>query len=335
MALYIYFMDMKSSLNQKIISIINNYFTNNVKTVQYLSDLLNLSRESVYRRLKNEIPFSFHEIVIIASEIGISIDEIVGYESKDRAFFDFKIFDPSAPVDRYSEMMNKIIEMFYKISNSESSDIVLTMNRLPIALYMQSENLSKFHYYKWIHQTQDIPFKTSFSEYIVPSEINSIQKKYKYVYNTIISSTIVFDNNLFRSVTNSISYYYKCNLINKEELILLKDELHQAIDMMESITKNKMIDYDSQKPYSDISLYLSSLDIESNSLYFNSGMEECTYYWIHSLYPIYVYNKEICKKQKNWINSLLKYSTLISKCNENIRFNFFDRQRNYINKVGE
>lgn len=325
-------MDMKSSLNKKIISIINNYFTNNVKTVQYLSDLLNLSRESVYRRLKNEIPFSFHEIVIIASEIGMSIDEIVGYESKDRAFFDFKIFDNSGSVERYSEMMNKIIEMFYKIGNSEANT-VLTMNRLPVALYVQSENLSKFHYYKWVHQTQDIPFKTSFSEYIIPSEIISIQKKYKYVYNSINNLTIVFDNNLFRSITNSIVYYYKCNLINEDEIILLKEELHQAIDMIESITKDKMIDSDNQKSHPDISLYLSSLDIESNSLYFNSNTEECAYYWIHSLYPIYVYNKEICKKQKDWINSLLKYSTLISKCNENIRFDCFDMQRNFIDKI--
>lgn len=147
----------------------------------------------------------------------------------------------------------------------------------PTAFHIQSENLSKFHYYKWVHQTQDIPFKTSFSEYVVPSEINSLQKKYKYVYNNIDSLTIVFDNNLFRSVTDSITYYYKCNLINEEELILFKKELYQAIDMMESITKNKMIDSESQKSYPDISLYLSAVDIESNSLYFNSNMEECAY----------------------------------------------------------
>ena len=43
-----------------------------------LADLLNLEKEAVYRRLRGEVAFSFSEIAVIASTLGISLDNQVG-----------------------------------------------------------------------------------------------------------------------------------------------------------------------------------------------------------------------------------------------------------------
>lgn len=53
----------KDDISQKLISRILISIPDNINPVLYLMDLLDLSRESAYRRIRGEIPFTFWEIL--------------------------------------------------------------------------------------------------------------------------------------------------------------------------------------------------------------------------------------------------------------------------------
>ena len=65
-------------LYDNILDAIRGKIPNRGMLTNTLADLLNLEKEAVYRRLRGEVAFSFSEIAVIASTLGISLDNQVG-----------------------------------------------------------------------------------------------------------------------------------------------------------------------------------------------------------------------------------------------------------------
>jgi len=67
---------MEFNLNKRIVASILKHIPENEKPVVYLINILNISCESIYRRLRGDIPFSIEELVKLASNLDFSIDTI-------------------------------------------------------------------------------------------------------------------------------------------------------------------------------------------------------------------------------------------------------------------
>ena len=295
--------------------------------MSFLMDLLSLSRESVYRRIRNEIPFTFEEVVNISLKLGLSLDEIAGQEQKNRAFFDLPVPKSSAPLDVYSEIVDVAAEIYKKMHNSKESEMFFTANQLPFPYYMLFENLSKFYYYKWIHKTQEVPLNFYLSEFSTPTQISAVHKKYKYAASKVNQITAILGPSFILSTVKEIMYFYRRRLITKDELLLLQEDLYKVISKLENDTR-KGVDENGVKT----DLYCSTLNITSNSIWFKSDNEEGTQFWTYTD-PITIYNAEVSKRHKMWIDSLLKYSTLISQSNEIQRSDFFNKQNDFVKNI--
>ena len=75
---------MENILNKKIITAVQKHIPQNQKTVNYLMELLDLSKESSYRRIRGEKGFSAQELYIISRDLNISIDEMLDSGKKER-----------------------------------------------------------------------------------------------------------------------------------------------------------------------------------------------------------------------------------------------------------
>jgi hypothetical protein len=83
----------------------------------------------------------------------------------------------------------------------------------------------------------------------------------------------------------------------------------------------------------DIAIYVSALDIESNHVLFEYDGKECTLFWSSGINPVVIHSKDVFEEQKLWTRSILKYSTLISLSNEIVRTDFFTRQRGLLEQL--
>lgn len=65
-----------------------------------LANLLGISKEGVYRRLRGESSFTLEELVILCRELGISIDELL--EDTENVNFTFKpLYNQPLQLDQY------------------------------------------------------------------------------------------------------------------------------------------------------------------------------------------------------------------------------------------
>jgi hypothetical protein len=321
---------MNENLNKVLIATLRKHLPEGKTLVPYLMAKLEIGKESVYRRIRNDISFSFDEIIALSSELGFSIDEIVGQNNNRRLFFDLPSSNSTNPADLYAEFTYDTVEVIKKMDKAATSRAVFAYNRMPQLFTVHLKNISRFRYYRWMHQTHNVPLDFYLSDISVPAEVNELHNNLYYNFLKMDELTLILDRNVFASIINEILYYYKRGLIKRDELLLIKDELLQIVDRLEILAEKGTNDAGTK-----INLFVSSFSIDSCYGYFEYNEDSCVQIWTYIMPPITINKPEICAIQKNRIESFRKFSILITQCNEIQRAEYLRAQRKLITDMGE
>jgi len=315
--------------SEKIIAAILSHIPKNVKPVSFLIDSLNISRESAYRRIRGEIPFTFEEIVKLALMLGISIDDTISFDDIERASFDFIAKDNAQ--SNFNRMLEKISMISDEIVKTEDTESIFALNRFPPVFLAISDALFKFGYYKASQRRNEKSVRETFSEIVLPENFIELQNNIRNNLPYIDPVIIIFDPNVFLSLIMDIEYYYRQKLISNEDLNLLKEEVSNLIRLFENMAQTGVSRYNSK-----IFIYLSSLFINANTGYIRRDSIEQSFFWFYETNPMAVLNQKLCETQKKWLLSLKRQSMLISQSNEIRQVIFFEKQQEYLKEhLGE
>jgi hypothetical protein len=207
---------------------------------------------------------------------------------------------------------------------------LMAINLIPSLFLVYFDNLFKFMYYRWTHQESESSLSYSFSNVTLPSGIIALKDKIKADFRRNDNNTFILDPNIFVNTMNCILYYYRRKLITVEELQLLKNELAELIDLMENIMQTGVF-----APGARFYFYLASINIESNSSYVEYDNQATSHFLTFTMNPVAIHNSEICRIHKKHLESLQKYSTLITQSNEILQVKYITQQRKYIQNTGD
>lgn len=318
---------MEDNVEKKLVEKILKNIPVNLKPADYLMEILNISRNSAYRRLKGEKSFTFQEVLKLSSIQEFSIDEISA--SVNNLSLSNSKTNISLPLEEnLFEALNYLHKLADKHKQAKDSEIIITINQLiPTSVFAQPY-LFRFLYYKWMHQTRKIPMNYTFSQITVPSDIISLTLKYQELTSSIKNVSIIIYPEIFQNIITDIQYFYKRKLVSDKELKKLKTSLRSFIRaheiILQKIPDSQSVKYD---------CYLSSLFVASNTIYSSyDGIEEVNY-WPYSINPITITSPTQCKLHKGWCESLKRYSTLITAANEMALVNYMSQQYEYIENM--
>ena len=316
--------NLRSTIATKILSNIPP----RVKPIEYLMDSLNISRESVYRRIRGDISFTLEEIAKLSVNLGFSVDELIIKDLHSRVFFDLHITNNQDPSDTYVTMYEQFFQCIFDVSHSKSIDSITITNCVPPGFIVFFNHLFKFSYYRWMHQNQESSLKYFYSDVVLPEKLIYLQQKVIDNLKKYRNNTFIFDSNIFRNLIWEVQYYYKRRLINEDEFYQIRDDLLGLIDFVESIAQTGY--FGSESKYN---FYLSSLNIESSSRYFKCDEVVKSQFYVNSIEPITVTNPGLCSIHKKWLDSMRKYATLITQSNEILQVKYFHKQRSHIESI--
>ena len=319
---------MNHQLQENLIATIREKIPKGKNLTTYLSEKLVLGRESVYRRLRGEINFTFEEIAALSLDLGFSLDNIVGVKKNENALFNIHMLQESDYFDIYINKMTEYGRMFRKMCKQPNTKARMAINMVPYFFAIGYQNLSRFRIYKWVHQNQKVGSNDMFSEFVLPEKITKTHKTFYEDTQMVPEITLIMDDNVFWSITKDIEYFMKRGLLTKDDVCALQTELHEMVDMLEQLSTDG-----ASLSGAKVSIYISSVDIEASYLHFESDNFQFSQVRIFSISAIDSYNKGLCNIQKEWIESLKKYSVLISKSGEIQRFEYLKKQREYIDKI--
>jgi len=320
---------MNKELNERVVNAIHKYLPKDKSIVSYLMDTLDLGRESAYRRVRNEISFTFEEISALSLNLGYSVDEIIGADKKNRVFFDLQSTRSTDPAEAFLIMIKQNHNLIMRLYHAEQTEIIISLNHMSSVLSIYYDNLFKFFYFKWCHQINRVPFNFYFADNEVPPEIIDIYKE-TVVYGGMINNNIyILDKNVYLNTIREIQYFYQRKLLSLEELLLLKEDLLHQINVHEEYVRAGINENSFRLDY-----YLSQFEIESNVSYLEYDGNIETHFWIHqATNPIIIKDKEVGDIYKTWLISLKKYSIQMSKSNELLQAEFFNQQHEYLDNM--
>ncbi|MDR1371947.1 MAG: hypothetical protein LBJ17_02310 [Dysgonamonadaceae bacterium] len=303
----------------------------NIKPTEYLMDILNISKESAYRRLRNEIPFTFEEITKIVLDLNFSVDEVISLGNHSQASF---LVDIGQQEDDYPAFEKTIRDYYHglmSLSNADNTEVVVAMNSILPFFFTDFDSLFRFAYFKSMQKNSKIPLKNTFADINLPYELKEVQKvinqQLQYCTKGI---TVIIDSNIVTNLINEILYFYKRKLIMKEELQALKNDMLKMMDIVEEMAQTGYLNNSLE-----VNIYLSFINIDANSLYMKCDDKEFSSFHLYNMAPLTTNNHSICSLHKKKIESLKKYSRLITQSNEIIQAAFFDKQRENINLIEE
>ncbi|MDR3220237.1 MAG: hypothetical protein LBU22_14905 [Dysgonamonadaceae bacterium] len=318
---------MNKQLNELLITTILKNVPRSIKPVNYLTDILGISRESAYRRMRSEKFFSFDEIAELSLKLDFSVDEVIRGNVEDKIFSELQITMLSSPEENFRTMMIAYYKWVEEITQVKSA-VIISVNSLESIFATQFEALSRFLYFRWMHRSHKTTINSSLSAIVLPPEMVEIQKKINSRISLINEITVILNRDVILNLIREIQYYYSRKLISEEEVMLLKNDLTEYVNLFE-----KMMQKGANELGPKYYFYLSLLDIESNSICARFNEKMVSQYWISAMKSVIITDQNICKIQQYWLESLKKYSVLITQSNEILQALFLNKQREYIENI--
>ena len=316
-----------NELNTGLIEAIKEKIPANSNLANVLIDILFIGREAVYRRLRGEVPFTLTEAAIISRKLGVSLDKIVGISFKDNAVFDMNVVHHDDPFETYYEIINKYIGLLKNMGDDVTSELATSSNMLPQTLYLKHDILSKFRLFKWMYQNENIKCK-HFDELEIPAKLQDIQKEFVNAAEHIHTTSYIWDNRIFAHMVNDVEYFSSIHLLTDEDQQKIKEVLLLLLNELESLARKGKFDSGNK-----VNIYISNINFETTYSYIESSNLQLSMIRIYAINSITSQDVEMHKSLKEWIQSLKKFSTLISESGEMQRIQFFKEQREIIDTL--
>jgi len=294
----------------------------NISFVELIAEILDLSIDSVYRRIRGETALTFEETIKLCENFHISIDALFDF-SHNTVTFNYTPI--THDISTFKTFLKNIHEDAILISKVEVKKIIYVADDIPIFHLFQFDELAAFKIYYWLKSVINLPEyqNKKFSVQYLDDEILKIGKKLYEEYNKL-PSVEIWTENTISSIRKQIEYYYESGLFEKEkEAFLLLDQLEALVrDITHKAEKNSKIPDKNQPNYS---VYFSEVEIGNNCIYTSANDFKKVYLTFNTFNTMSTINQKFCDEVYSWINCIISKSNLISGISEKQRLIFIHR----------
>ena len=310
------------SLYESFLAELRKKIPQGAKLTNTLVDMLYIEREAVYRRLRGEVPFTFMEVMTIAKELGISLDNLTETDTCKSRPFQLKLVEYANPLDADFRMMQDFVEIFACAENEPDWEAGFSTNTLPQSFCCYYPGITRFYLFKWLYQYSNVDTVKPFREVVINDRLARIQQDFLHGMRCVKSSFYILDHLVFHYLVTDMLFFASINLITPEELKELQEELILLLEKLERFTAKGRHEDTGNEMY----IYLSNINLDTGYCYFGSPNYRLSMLKAFTLNVISSFDLEMFNWLKSWMNSLKRSSTLITVSGEKERVRFFNDQ---------
>lgn len=300
--------------------------------VNELSELLNISSDSAYRRIRGEKAIDFDELKRVASHYKVSIDQFLHLEP-NRLIFTDRTLEANSSF-QFSTYLKTIIEDL-SFMNSFDDKMIFYLNKdVPVFHHFSSPELAAFKSFFWRKTIlQDPAFaKQNFEVEKYALLFAEAAKKIHTLY-TQIPSVEIWNVESINSTIRQIDYYKDTQVfLLKQDVITIYQRLLNAIELIEQYaeTGKKASAYDPHLKGASYEVYINEFILGDNTLLVQLDGSKVAY--INHAVHNYIMTKDerFCDFTYNHFQNIIKRSTPISNVNEKDRKKFFNKMKDKI-----
>ena len=224
------------SLYESFLTELRKKIPQGAKLTNTLVDMLYIEREAVYRRLRREVPFTFVEVMTVAKELGISLDNLTETDTCKSRPFQLKLVEYANPLDADFRMMQDFVEIFACAESEPDWEAGFSTNTLPKSFCYYYPGITRFYLFKWLYQYSNVDSVKPFREMVISDRLAKIQQDFLHGMRCVRSSFYILDHLVFHYLVTDMLFFASINLITPGELKELQEELMLLLEKLERFT---------------------------------------------------------------------------------------------------
>lgn len=295
--------------------------------VDELSELLGISYDSSYRRIRSEKALSMSELSKVSQHFGISIDDLFNLKSSNVVFKHVHFCPPDVGV---KQLLKNILNDLKRIHSSRHGKLIYAAKDPPIFQYFQFPEIAAFKMFFWEKTLFQFPQHTNnkFAIKDYDDEVKSIGEQV-LTASLKIPTIEIWNEDTFNITFKQIEHYWVSGLFeNKEDIRILCDKMYVWIEHIKSQAElgfKYLYGTDPQGVENSYQFYENEVVLNDNTVYVETEHFTATYITYNVLSLLVNTDKAFCAGVKKFLKGILKESILISSVNAKERNRFFNR----------
>jgi hypothetical protein len=296
--------------------------------VERVSEILGISDDAAYRRIRGQTELTFTEIEKLCVAFGVSLDGFFKIKSPYRMepyyYYNQDYFNMQDMDFNMSSDYIKTIQLAAKNTYSEFGFVTNNIILHSRTLYPE---IFRFFVFKWMYQrgrSKMLPF----SQIIIPDKLKELHNEYNNQVTKIKYTFIIYQELFLQGVVQDIEYFRDTRLLTPADVAILKDNFGMMLSHLEQLVVDGAFENGNK-----IDIYVSGLNIDTSYSYLYSEALTVSMIDAFTVGALSSTDANVCCEMRKWMQSFKLTATLLSGCSERTRFQFFEKQRSFLNML--
>lgn len=309
-----------------------------VSLVDEVEEVLSISSDSAYRRIRGEKELSFGEMYKLSRHFGISADEALQTATSNEISFRYNPLNPDTfGLKDYVKLAHDTVK---RLSEAPDKEMIYAAKDIPLFHFFYSDELGAFKAFVWQKTMLNFPQfeekKFSFAE--ADRELLSIGRRLLLMYNRI-PSTELWNVETLNSTLRQIEFYSEAQyFVDPSDAFLLLDKVDAYIDHLKKEAELGL-KFDLGKEPDELSasfkMYNNEIILSDNMVLIMTSEWKNTFLTHNAINFLSTSNTYFNDTTYAWFSNLIKRSSLISTVSEKHRNQFFSALKQNIKRSRE
>ncbi|MEJ7738124.1 MAG: helix-turn-helix domain-containing protein [Chitinophagaceae bacterium] len=324
---------MQSSLQTLLFQQVKASMPPHLSLVEEIAEVLGISNDSAYRRIRGEKPIDLEEIQKLCSRFKVSMDQLLNLKS-DAFIFTGNL---NGYHERsFEDWLNNVLQQLQWLNNLEKKHAYFLIKDIPPFLHFQVPELAAFKFYFWMksilhyESMKGVKFRFDDARY---DEFHTTSKKIIELYINV-PMTEIWNIESINSTLQQIEFHCEAGAFaNKQDVRLLYlkvEELINHIELQAELGVKFAIGKEPKSNPAEYRLFVNELILGDNTFMVETGSTRITFLNHSVLYFVATHDEKFNHAMFSNLENLMKKSTHISTVGEKERNRFFNRMRENI-----
>ena len=318
-------MENQADIQLQLFQKIRDQLSEHISLVDEIADILGISNDSSYRRIRGDKQLSIQEVQKLARHYHFSVDDLTGSKIDTVTFKTNFLAEGDYS---FSDWLKSLKAFAHEAGRSSDAEIVFILNELNIFHIIQFPEICAFKLFFWQKSNLDFPkyrdtqFSIAGLDEEMVEDIKIIVEQYVKI-RTIEFTTLETLNSYLKQVM----YYSEAGYFDsRDDALTLCGKLHLLVDH-----QRKQAELGFKFPFcmpevgeeGNFQLLHNDIILADNTILIKSGENRTSFLTSNAINLMYSHNKEFFEYNYHWGRNLLSKSTPISGTSEKERNRFF------------
>lgn len=284
-----------------------------------LAEILSISRDSAYRRIRGDTVLSLDEVSAICKNYKIPLDGILSPTSEMVSFHNRFVTEDDFTFEKWLLSIEHNIDT---ISTFPNHEMIISAKDVPIFYYFDTADIAAFKMFFWMksilryQRYQDESFKPD----LVPRNLLALGHRLHDKFIELTRTELWSDDTIHASL-RQIEFYHDCGMFSSPSLgAHLCDELLQVMRQIRDLAADGM----SKEGHRPFNLFKNEILIADNTFLFRMEDKRQIFINHNTLNVLSTTHEMFCLQTEKYLMHLINKATKISGTGEKERMKFFN-----------